>query len=132
TADQTAPRNRWGRGKASVLRTDPHRKQRHTARRIWQRLRDEHDADVAEGTVRAYVSRVRARSRAAIVPVPVPQTHPPGAEAECDFGELYVDDETGERRKLYLFVLRLSASGRAFHCLFANQTQEAFLEGHVL
>ena len=30
-------------------------KQRHTSRRIWQRLRDEHGADVAESTVRAYV-----------------------------------------------------------------------------
>jgi transposase len=107
------------------------RKQRHTARRIWQRLRDEHGADVAEGTVRAYVSQVRARSRTSVAQVPVPQTHPPGAEAECDFGEVYGDDERGERIKVYLFVLRLSASGRAFHRLFANQTQEAFLEGHV-
>lgn len=113
-ADQTAPR-----------------KQRHTSRRIWQRLRDEHGADLAEGTVRGYVGKVRARTRPLIAQVPVPQTHPPGAEAECDFGELYVDDENGERLKLYLFVLRLSASGRAFHRVFANQTQEAFLEGHV-
>jgi transposase len=111
-------------------RTAP-RKQRHTARRIWQRLRDEHGADVAEGTVRAYISRVRAQTRPSVAQIPVPQTHPPGAEAECDFGEVYVDDEAGARIKLYLFVLRLSASGRAFHQLFANQTQEAFLEGHV-
>jgi transposase len=32
------------------------RKQRHTGRRVWQRLRDEHDADVGEGTVRRYVA----------------------------------------------------------------------------
>lgn len=114
TADRTAPR-----------------KQRHTARRIWQRLCAECGADVAEGTVRAYVSTVRARLPATLVRVPVPQTHPPGAEAECDFGELYVDDDSGARIKIYLFVLRLSASGRAFHRVFANQTQEAFLEGHV-
>jgi transposase len=112
-------------------RTAP-RKQRHTARRIWQRLRAEHGADIAEGTVRGYVSQVRARSRRSVAQVPVPQTHAPGAEAECDFGEFYVDDETGTRLKLYLFVLRLSASGRGFHRVFANQTQEAFLEGHVL
>jgi transposase len=107
------------------------RKQRHTARRIWQRLRSEHGADVAEATVRSYVSQVRARTRTTVAQVPVPQTHPPGAEAECDFGEVYADHEQGGRIKLYLFVLRLSASGRAFHRLFANQTQEAFLEGHV-
>ena len=33
------------------------RKQRHTARRVWQRLLDEHGAVVAESTVRAYVAR---------------------------------------------------------------------------
>ena len=35
------------------------RKQRHTARRVWQRLVDERGASVAESTVRAYVGRVR-------------------------------------------------------------------------
>ena len=40
---------------------DAPRKQRHTAKRIWQRLVDEHGADVAESTVRQYV---RARKRA--------------------------------------------------------------------
>jgi hypothetical protein len=33
---------------------------------------------------------------------------------------------------VWLFVMRLSCSGRAFHAAFANQSQEAFLEGHVL
>jgi transcriptional regulator with XRE-family HTH domain len=37
------------------------RKQRHTAKRIWRRLVDEHGADVAETTVRDYV---RSRKRA--------------------------------------------------------------------
>ena len=36
------------------------RKQRHTARRVWQRLRDEEGAAVAESTVRAFVAQVRA------------------------------------------------------------------------
>ena len=34
--------------------------------------------------------------------------------------------------KLWMFVMRLSHSGRAFHVAFATQAQEAFLEGHVL
>ncbi len=34
--------------------------------------------------------------------------------------------------KLWLFVRRLSCSGRAFHVAFATQAQEPFLEGHVL
>jgi hypothetical protein len=34
--------------------------------------------------------------------------------------------------KVWMFVMRLSHSGRAFHVAFATQAQEAFLEGHVL
>ena len=30
-----------------------------------------------------------------------------------------------------MFCMRLSHSGRGFHLAFANQAQEAFLEGHV-
>jgi hypothetical protein len=40
------------------------RKQRHTARRVWQRLVDEHHADVGESTVRRYVAEVRRRQPA--------------------------------------------------------------------
>src|SRR6266508_3644253 len=36
------------------------RKQRHTARRVWQRLRGEHGAEVAESTVRAFVAALPA------------------------------------------------------------------------
>jgi len=62
-------------------------KQRHTAKRIWSRLVDEHGADVAEVTVRQYV---RARKRAMGWPVGevfIPQVHAPGMEAEVDWGE---------------------------------------------
>jgi len=33
--------------------------------------------------------------------------------------------------KCWMFVMRLSHSGRAFHMAFGNQAQESFLEGHV-
>jgi hypothetical protein len=48
-----------------------------------------------------------------------------------DFGEFHAMI-AGATLKLWLFVLRLSCSGRAFHVAFATQAQEAFLEGHVL
>ena len=35
------------------------RKQRHTARRVWQRLLEERGAEVAESTVHAFVAEVR-------------------------------------------------------------------------
>ena len=107
------------------------RKQRHTARRVWQRLVAEHGAAVSEVTVSRYVARRRAELGLDRVEVAVPQAHLPGAEAEVDFGEFHAMI-AGVVVKVWLFVLRLSCSGRAFHAAFATQAQEAFLEGHVL
>jgi transposase len=107
------------------------RKQRHTARRVWQRLVAEHGARVSEVTVSRYVARRKTELGLDRVEVSVPQAHPPGAEAEVDFGEFYASI-AGTMLKLWMFVLRLSCSGRAFHVAFATQAQEAFLEGHVL
>jgi transposase len=107
------------------------RKQRHTGRRVWQRLVAEHGAVVSESSVTRYVTRRRAELGMSIADVVVPQTHPPGAEAEVDFGEFHAVVR-GVMVKLWMFVMRLSCSGRAFHVAFATQAQEAFLEGHVL
>ena len=108
------------------------KKQRHTARRVWQRLVEEHDASVAETTVRDFVRQVRAELAAEQLPaVTVAQEHSAGAEAEVDFGEFYAD-VAGRRTRLWLFVMRLSCSARAFAMVFAHQAQEAFFEGHVL
>jgi transposase len=110
---------------------DVPRKQRHTARRVWQRLVAEHGATLAEVTVSRYVARRRAELGLDKSEVTVPQAHLPGAEAEVDFGEFHAM-VAGALVKLWMFVMRLSCSGRAFHVAFATQAQEAFLEGHVL
>lgn len=106
------------------------RKQRHTARRVWQRLIDEHDAEVGESTVRRYVAAVRRSQPTVLAEIKVPQTHLLGAEAEVDFGAvtfwLAGVETTG-----WMFVMRLSASGRGFHRVYLNQAQQAFLDGHV-
>jgi transposase len=106
------------------------RKQRHTARRIHQRLVDEHGADVAETTVRQYV---RARKRAmglAVGEVFVPQVHAPGMEGEVDWGEADVV-LAGVLTTVHLFVMRASFSGAAFCQASLVETQQAFLELHV-
>jgi transposase len=110
---------------------DAPRKQRHTARRVWQRLVAEHGAVMSESTVTRYVAYRRVELGLDTVEVSVPQAHAAGAEAEVDFGEFYAVI-AGVMTKLWLFVLRLSYSGRAFHVAFGTQAQEAFLEGHVL
>ena len=110
-------------------RTAP-RKQRHTARRVWQRLVDEHDADVSEGTVRRYVSEVRRRQEVGLGEVMVPQHHPLGDEAEVDFGTVTAK-VAGVVLEVSIFVMRLSASGKSFARVYMSEAQEVFLDGHV-
>ncbi|MEO7061761.1 MAG: IS21 family transposase, partial [Lapillicoccus sp.] len=107
-----------------------HRKQRHTARRVWQRLVAEHGAAVSEVTVSRYVGRRRVELGLVTKDVFVPQAHAPGAEAEVDFGEFDVL-LAGSTLRVWMFVMRLSHSGRAFHVAYGTQAQEAFLQGHV-
>lgn len=120
-----------------MLRTDldAPKKQRHTARRILARLVDEHGAlDLSYSTVRDYVGKRRPQILAeAGKPLElgyVPQTHPPAAEAEVDFHDLWVI-LGGVKTKTTLFTMRLSYSARAAHRAFLTEGQEAFLEGHV-
>lgn len=108
--------------------TEP-RKQRHTARRIWARLVDEHDAQVSESTVRAYVAEVRAELSAGRVAA-VPQTKLVGSEAEVDFGEFQAV-LAGDKIRMWLFVMRLSASGKSFRKAYVHQAGESFYDGHV-
>ena len=107
-------------------------KQRQTPTRIWHRLMDEHGAEVGYPAVRDYV-RVRRPEILGIVPIAkamVPQQHLPGAEAEVDFGEVWVII-AGVKTKCFMFAYRLSYSGRAVHRVYPSQAQEAFLEGHI-
>lgn len=106
------------------------RKQRHTARRVWQRLVEEEGAQVAESSVRALVAELRRQIGAKAAEVAVPQTHGPAEEAEVDFGEFRAVIG-GVVMKLWMFVMRLSHSGKAVHIAYANQAQESFLDGHV-
>ena len=110
------------------------RKQRHTARRIFARLADEHHAtDLSYSTVRNYVRTRRPEIAAAagrLQEVFVPQEHAPGAEAEVDFGEVWVI-LAGVKTKCHMFTFRLSHSGKAVHRIYPTQAQEAFLEGHI-
>ncbi|MDZ7910907.1 MAG: IS21 family transposase [Rhodococcus sp. (in: high G+C Gram-positive bacteria)] len=113
---------------------DAPRKQRHTARRILARLADEHGAqELSYSTVRDYVRVRRAQidvEAGRRIEVFIPQEHPPGAEAEVDFGEVWVM-LTGVKTKCHMFTFRLSHSGKAVHRVYSTQGQEAFLEGHI-
>jgi transposase len=60
----------------------------------------------------------------------IPQAHQPGQDAEVDFGDVCID-LAGVRTLCYMFVFRLSFSGKAVHRVSASEGQEAFFEGHA-
>jgi transposase len=108
------------------------RKQRHTARRIYVRLRAERPGTpVAESTVRQYVRERKVALGLAARETFVPQSYPWGSEAQVDWYEA-VAELDGERVKLQVFSLRSMASGGAFHRAYRHATQQAFLEAHEL
>ena len=83
---------------------DDHRvpkKQRHTAKRIYERLRDEYGFDGGYTIVKDYVREHRRRTREMFVPL----SHPPG-HAQCDFGEALVVI-AGVEQKAHCFVIDL-------------------------
>jgi transposase len=101
------------------------KKQRHTARRIFDRLKAEHGylggLTIVKDAVRAW--------RLATAEVFVPLAHPPG-EAQADFGhaEVVLDGQTA---KVAVFVMTMPYSDAVFACTFPRECTEAFLEGHV-
>ena len=107
------------------------RKQRHTAKRVWRRLVDEHGVQVAETTVRDHVRKRRRELGLTVGEVFVPQVHAPARTAEVDWGEAEVD-LAGEPTKVHLFHMRSCFSGAAFSMASPVETQQAFLEGHAL
>ncbi|MQA17187.1 MAG: IS21 family transposase [Pseudonocardiaceae bacterium] len=115
---------------------DAPRKQRHTAKRIFDRLLDEQDAtEVSYWMVREYVATRRREIRIEAGREPantfIPQEHLPGREAEVDFGEVAIRLRD-ELVTCALFSLRLSYSGKAVHRISASAgRQEAFFEGHA-
>jgi hypothetical protein len=86
------------------------RKQRHTARRVWQRLVEEHGAVVSERQVSRYV-RGRRRALGDVGEAFVPQHHPPGAEAGVDWGEAVAVID-GEQVTVHLFSCGCVIPGR--------------------
>ena len=65
------------------------KKQRHTGRRVWQRLAGEEGAVLAESTVTHAVARLRRELVSGLSQVMVTQTHGPAEEAEVDFGKIW-------------------------------------------
>ena len=101
------------------------KKQRHTAKRIFERLRGEYGFDGGYTTVKDYVREHRRQTREMFVPL----SHAPG-HAQCDFGEAVVIIG-GVQRKAHYLILDLPHSDGCFVKAYPAKTTEAFLDGHV-
>jgi transposase len=103
-----------------------HRKQRHTARRIFERLRHEYDYPGGYTAVKEVVRDRRLQQREVYMPL----AHRP-SEGQVDFGAADVIWE-GQVRRVALFVMTLMYSDAVFCCVFPRECTEAFMEGHRL
>lgn len=101
------------------------KKQRHTATRIFERLRDEHGFTGKLTIVTDYVRERKRRTREVFVPL----AHPPG-HAQVDFGEA-LGEIGGVVRKIRYFALALPHSDAFFMKAYPAETTEAFCDGHV-
>ncbi len=110
-----------------ILRGDKSqpRKQQHTAKRIFERLRDEYGFTGGITIVKDYVAGFRQRTQEMFVPL----VHPPG-HAQADFGEA-IGIIGGVERKIHFFAFDFPHSDACFVVGYPAETTEAFCDGHV-
>jgi transposase len=101
-------------------------KQRHTAKRMYDRLVEEYGFTGGESTVRHFVHKIKSINAEVFIPL----TANWGEQAQVDWGEAVVKI-AGVEKKVYLFCLRMRASQVSFAKAYPTQKMEAFLEGHA-
>jgi transposase len=111
----------------AILAADKDRpkKQRHTSKRIFERLRNEHGFTGRITIVKDYVAGWRQRGQEMFVPL----VHPPG-HAQADFGEA-LGVIGGVERKIHYLAMDLPHSDAIFVVAYPAETTEAFCDGHV-
>ncbi len=104
---------------------DRPRKQRHTAKRIFEPLRDEHGFEGGYTIIKDYVREHGRRHREMFVPL----DHAPG-HAQEDFGEAVVVIG-GVEQKAHFFALDLPHSDSCYIRAYPAATAEAWMDGHA-
>ena len=99
-------------------------KQRHTGRRIYERLVEEYGYQGSESGIRRLLGQLRRKEKETFVPL----EFTPGSNAQCDWCEVTVII-AGEKTVVQVFLLRLGNSRMPFVMIFPHQRQEAFFEG---
>lgn len=107
------------------------RKQRHTAQRIYERLREEMpQQEVSPRSVRRAVQDWKQQRKQERAEIYISQQYEAGREAQADWYEAHAEIG-GELTKLHVFCLRSMYSGAAFHRAYPRATQVAFLDAQA-
>ena len=101
-------------------------KQKHTAKRIFDRLVQELGFSGGESTIRHYVKELKDKPAEAFVPL----SFDPGEAIQVDWGEAIIYLK-GQRTKVHLFCGRLCFSAMPFVMAFPHERLEALMEGHI-
>jgi len=101
------------------------RKQRHTAKRVFDRLREEHGFTGGYTIIKDYIRERDQRGREMFVPL----SHAPG-HAQADFGGALVEIG-GVVQKAHYFVLDLPHSDAGYVRAYPAAVAEAWMDGHV-
>ncbi len=102
------------------------RKQRHTMRRIYERLKEEHGYTGSYVTVTRYINKVKPASQEVYAPL----SFALGEEGQVDWGQAKAILD-GEETTFHLFCMRSCASGASFVRAYRHEDQVCFLDGHV-
>ena len=106
------------------------KKQRHTAVRVFNRLRQEQDFQGSETTVRRYVREAKLRLGVGAGQVFIASDPQAGVEAEVDWGRC-IAILGGIETRLKLFCMRSKFSGKHFVCCYPCERQQALFDGHI-
>ena len=101
------------------------KKQRHTSKRVFERLRDDHNFIGGITIVKDYIFTAKQRQQEMFIPL----THPPG-HAQADFGEALAVIG-GVEQKIHFLVMDLPHSDACFLKAYPAETTEAFCDAHV-
>ncbi|MFZ1828050.1 MAG: IS21 family transposase [Candidatus Competibacteraceae bacterium] len=101
------------------------RKQRHTAKRVFDRLRDEHWFTGGYTIIKDYMRDRERRGQEMFVPL----AHPAG-HGQADFGEAVVVIG-GVEQKAHFFVLDLPHSDACYVRAYPAAVAEAWVDGHI-
>ncbi|WP_208609874.1 IS21 family transposase [Desulfofustis glycolicus] len=106
------------------------KKQRHTGRRTYNRLVEEHGYAGGESTVRRYVRQAKMRLGFCLHGTFIPGDPEAGYEAEVDWGTATAII-AGERLQVKYFCMRSKYSGKHFVRAYPCERQQAFFDGHL-